>query len=201
MSSDISGLAVPSALLGIAEQRSGADVPAPFAAHEESPGVGSIFTRHADELVRFLRYRRGEPEARDLVQEGFLRLVKGGAGNLPGNARAWLYRTCSNLAADARDYRRVREAVHATAPVAHIESIAAPASDPAVQVEAAQRLQCVWQALQVLPAPVRQAFLLNRLEGLSQREIAQRLGLSEKTVERHVLRALEACHAAADDRP
>ncbi|MBK6675318.1 MAG: sigma-70 family RNA polymerase sigma factor [Proteobacteria bacterium] len=107
----------------------------------------------------------------------------------------------SGRIADARDYRRVREAVHAPAPVAHIESIAAPASDPAVQVEAAQRLQCVWQALQVLPAPVRQAFLLNRLEGLSQREIAQRLGLSEKTVERHVLRALEACHAAADDRP
>jgi RNA polymerase sigma factor (sigma-70 family) len=167
----------------------------------ELPGIGEVFARHADELVRFLRCRRSEPEASDLVQEGFLRLLKSSTGNVPGNARAWLYRTCSNLAADARDYRRVREAVHATASPGQVECIAAPASDPAAWMEATEQLQCAWQALLVLPAPVRQAFLLNRLEGMSQREIARHMNLSEKTVERHVLRALEACHDAVDDLP
>jgi len=41
--------------------------------------------------------------------------------------------------------------------------------------------------------------LLNRLDGFSQREIAKHLGLSEKTVERHILRALDACRRALDE--
>ena len=54
-----------------------------------------------------------------------------------------------------------------------------------------------WAALAALPEACRHAFLLNRFDGLSQREIALRMGISEKTVERHVLRALGACHDTA----
>lgn len=159
--------------------------------------LAELFLRHAAELKGFLRARRGATDAEDLVQESFVRLLQTSATRLPDDPRAWLYRTGANLAADAYDHRQVRERVHADCP--DIEEAAAdPGADPARRIETGQRLEQVWIALQHLPEPCRRAFLLNRLDGMSQRAIAAHLGLSEKTVERHILRALEACQRALD---
>lgn len=151
-----------------------------------------LFRRHAAELAGFLRARKGAPDAEDLVQDSFIRLLQASVTEAPDNSRAWLYRTGANLAADAYDHRQVRERIHVDWPEFAEETPDLPA-DPARRVEASQQLRHVWIALQRLPEPCRQAFLLNRLEGLSQRAIARQLGISEKTVERHILRALEAC--------
>lgn len=154
-----------------------------------------LFRRHAAELAGFLRGSRGAPDAEDLVQESFVRLLQASADEAPDNPRAWLYRTSANLAADAYDHRQVRERLHVEgADVA--DEIPDPYADPARHVEASQHLRHVWAALLRLPEPCRQAFLLNRIEGMSQRAIAVRLGISEKTVERHILRALEVCRRA-----
>ena len=154
-----------------------------------------LFRRHAGELAGFLRARKGAPDAEDLVQESFLRLIQASATGAPENPRAWLYRTGANLAADTYDYRQVRERLHVDGPDL-AEEIPDHSADPARHVEANQQLCHVWEALLCLPDPCRQAFLLNRLEGMSHRAIAARLGIAEKTVERHLIRALEACQRA-----
>ena len=46
------------------------------------------------------------------------------------------------------------------------------------------------KAIAALPGKTREAFILRRVEGLSQREIARRMGLSENTVEKHISRGL-----------
>jgi RNA polymerase sigma-70 factor (ECF subfamily) len=160
-----------------------------------SPTIADLFRRHAAELAGFLRARKGAPDAEDLVQDSFVRLLQANAAEAPDNPRAWLYRTGANLAADAYDHRQVRERLHADG-AESTEDIPDHRADPARHVEASQHLRHVWAALQRLPEPCRQAFLLNRLEGLSQRAIARQLGVSEKTVERHILRALDACRRA-----
>ena len=163
----------------------------------ETPGPGALFRRHAGGLRRFLKRRQGAGEAEDLVQDGFLRLLQNdGAGTL-ANPAAWLYRTCANLAADRHDYHCVRDAVHVE--TERLDELPDETADPAARFAQRQQLQRVWVALLGLPAPCRQAFLLNRLEGMSQRAIARHLGIGEKTVERHVLRALAACRQALDD--
>lgn len=155
--------------------------------------LADLFRFHAAELHGFLRFRRGASDAEDLVQESFIRLLQtSDTQQTPDDPRAWLYRTGANLAADAYDHRQVRERVHVEWPEIADEA-ADHCADPARHVEASQRLRHIWAALQRLPEPCRQSFLLNRLDGMSQRAIAIRLGLSEKTVERHILRALEAC--------
>lgn len=160
-----------------------------------SPALADLFQRYAAELRAYLRARRGIADAEDLVQESFVRLLQASAASPPEDPRAWLYRTGANLAADAYDHRMVRERVHVE--WLEMDAEAADAcADPARQVEASQGLRQVWAALLALPEPCRQAFLLNRLDGLSQRAIAVHLGLSEETVERHILRALEACRRA-----
>lgn len=158
-----------------------------------------LFAHHAAELRAFLRNRRGVKDAEDLVQESFLRLIQTAAVDSPQNPRAWLYRTSANLASDAYDYQQVRRRAHAEG----VESgtLSDEPADPARLVSSRQELQRVWSALMKLPEPCRHAFLLNRLDGMSQRRVAAHLGISEKTVERYVLRALTACRAALSDRP
>jgi RNA polymerase sigma-70 factor (ECF subfamily) len=155
-----------------------------------------LFARHAAELRAYLRNRRGATDADDIVQEGFLRLIQTSAVETPDNPRAWLYRTCANLAADAHDHKLVHERV-----IKERENLDLPdeQANPARLVDGNQILERVWKALLALPEPCRHAFLLNRLDGMSQRAIAAHLGISEKTVERHVLRALTACRAALED--
>ena len=157
----------------------------------KQPDLAAIFRRYAGELGRYLRARRGAQDAEDLVQEGFVRLLQNNAAEIPQNSRAWLYRTCTNLACDGNDYRTVRESVHVECD--DLGDFEDACADPAQHIEGRQQLRQVWLALCGLPEPCRHAFLLNRLDGLSHREIATHLGLSEKTVERYIQRALEVC--------
>ncbi len=55
---------------------------------------------------------------------------------------------------------------------------------------AGQELRRIATLVAGLPAKCRQAFLLRKVEGLSQREVAQRMGISENTVEKHVGKGL-----------
>lgn len=57
----------------------------------------------------------------------------------------------------------------------------------------AQRLDLLKRALDELPKPCRDSFLLRKLEGLSHPQIAERLGLSRSLVEKHIVNAMKHC--------
>lgn len=67
--------------------------------------------------------------------------------------------------------------------------------DPEEQVAARQELARVDAVIGALPAKCRECFTLRRIEGLSQRETAERMGISESTVEKHIGKALRALAA------
>ncbi len=56
-----------------------------------------------------------------------------------------------------------------------------------------EALDEVDRVLAVLPAKARQAFLMAQLEGYTQEEIANQLGISVRSVQRHLARAFEEC--------
>ncbi|WP_416637191.1 sigma factor-like helix-turn-helix DNA-binding protein [Pseudomonas sp. OHS18] len=64
-----------------------------------------------------------------------------------------------------------------------------------------QQLDRLQGILEDLPAHLRQALLWNRLEGLTQKEIGQRLGVSESMAGRYILKALEHCQQKMDLMP
>jgi transmembrane sensor len=74
--------------------------------------------------------------------------------------------------------------------------------DPSVLPEAAllarERLRLLDEALRQLPPKPRAALLLNRVEGLTQAEIARRLGVSESMVVKYIAQALRHCRAWRD---
>lgn len=61
-----------------------------------------------------------------------------------------------------------------------------PAPNPEEQVIARDELQRLADIIDDMPRHTRRVFVLSKVEGLSQREIARRTGLSESTVEKHI---------------
>ncbi|MNT85961.1 putative RNA polymerase sigma factor FecI [compost metagenome] len=72
-------------------------------------------------------------------------------------------------------------------------------SDPESAIRASQLADALKAALAELPLKCRQVFLWNKLEGYTQAEIAQKLGLTQSTVEKHMRRALAHIHDRLQD--
>ncbi len=137
-------------------------------------------------LVRYAySFTEGDQdEAEELVQEAFVKLW-GQRANLgvQHSVKAYLYRMVHNQALNRLRSAKVQEKYvqHQTRQMAQ-EFESAPEL-PELQ----QRLQKV---LTALPAQCRQVFELSRFEELKYREIAEQLGISIKTVETHMGKAL-----------
>ncbi|WP_051647076.1 RNA polymerase sigma factor [Paracidovorax oryzae] len=177
-----------------------------------------MVTRHYRELLNFLaRAVRDRDTARDLVQESYARvLAVQHSGKAIGDARALLYRTARNLVIDRHRRAEVRAGKSASSgaeseadPMAVLEGIAAPvACEPEVAAASAETVQALLAAIGALPLRCREAFILHKFDGLSQAEVANRMDISVKMVERHIQRAMEACRlclrrmdGAAEDAP
>ncbi|MEQ8559184.1 MAG: sigma-70 family RNA polymerase sigma factor [Henriciella sp.] len=137
------------------------------------------------ELERFLqRHWSDEFEVRDLRQEVFSRLYKVAGNGLPRNTRALMYSTARHLIIDL--IRRKR--VVSIETVMDFESwdVSSDEAGPFDTVSARQELTMLRTALETLPRRTRDIVHMRRIQGLSQRETARALGVSEPTVERHV---------------
>ena len=150
-----------------------------------------------DELLRFLTRRTGRAAAEDVLQDVWLNLRERSNPEAWHEPRAVLFTTAANLATDVTRRR-------ATA-YRHLEREALPGEEecatpgPEVQADAAEDVERLQKALLELPPTCREAFLLSRLEALSHKEIAARLNISTKSVQRYIERAFRHCLRAVDD--
>jgi len=136
--------------------------------------------------------------AEDVIQETWIR-ANAAATELPENPRAYVYRMAGNLAVDhlRREHGGVRSPANRAddhedgAPV--LESVPSAAPDPEATLQSQQEFRVLYQAVNELPEKCREVFLLYRGQGLSMREVASELGIAEKTVEKHIARAMVHC--------
>lgn len=154
-----------------------------------------------DAFVLFLREQRGplraflrargasEEDAEDIVQDCMERLIRY-REHPHGELKLLLYRIARNRLADRG--RSAHAAPHL--PLAeHDLPSEAPFSTPGPlrQAESGQMLNALRQALLKLPERCREVYLLNRITGMSYSQIARHRGITAKTVEKHVARALQ----------
>jgi RNA polymerase sigma-70 factor (ECF subfamily) len=149
------------------------------------------FLEARDDLLRFLKRRGRQRAAEDIVQTVWLKLRERGDQESWEEPRAVLFTTAANLGTD--NHRRESVAERAISREAASVESAAPGPDPEAQADAVGQLERLSVALEQLPEQCRRAFLLNRLDGLTHTQIATQLGVSTKTVQRHIERALRAC--------
>ena len=155
----------------------------------------------SEELLRFLSGRlKCQEVAADLTQETFLRFHQYIKENPPDNARALAYRIAVNLATDYQRKIKLRNsltvALDSEACLDHFAS-AAPGLEQ--MMAANQRLLQLNAALNGLSANCRTAFLLHGLEGLTYAQIANRLGISESMVYKHLTKAMAHCAKHVED--
>ncbi|HET9555438.1 MAG TPA: RNA polymerase sigma factor [Anaeromyxobacteraceae bacterium] len=159
----------------------------------------TLMRRHRTKVHSFLCRLVGDrARAEDLLQETFLRVVKGAAGWEPRAAvRTWLFAIARNLAADEARRRVFRETEPLDAPGPGGDPRPEPAEvDPARAPDEAAgdalvrpRLEA---AIRALPAEQREVFLLREHAGLSFPEIAEATGANENTVKSRLRYALLA---------
>ncbi len=137
-------------------------------------------------------------EAEDVAQEAMLRLWRIAPDWRPGEARVstWLYRVVTNLCTDRlRAGRRRAVAMGDDLPDAVDDT-----PDAAAQMLALARVTALDLALAALPDRQREAVVLRHIEGLSNPEIAQILGVGVEAVESLTARGKRALAAALRDQ-
>jgi len=160
-----------------------------------------LFERYYRELLNFLARKVGDRElAADLAQESYARVYA--ASNREGviEPRALLYTTARNLVTDHHRRATVREQVevpnesHERGDTQDLDIVLGPESlEPEAVFAGRQRLAAIQEVVAQLPPRPREAFVLYKLDGLSRGEVAERMGVSIKTVETHLAIAMEAC--------
>lgn len=155
-----------------------------------------LFRRHSGELLRFFtRQTRCSELAADLRQETWLRL-QGRPTEEIGNVRAFLYRIARNLLIDHHRQQQSRPQLTLLD-----ETLESELPEPEQATEDSRRLARLQTLMEELPEHLRQALLWNRLDGMTQREIGERLGVSESMAGRYILKALEYCQERMDEQP
>ena len=167
-----------------------------------------MLTHYYRELLNFLsRAVNDRHAAADLAQESYVRvLALQQSGEQVIEPRALLYRTARNLVID----RHRRSAVRGQGCDAGMEddgdgaadifaTLAAPAaSEPETAAMSAQAVEAMLAVIAELPLRCREAFILHKFDGLSQAEVARRMGISVTMVERHIKLAMQACRRCQD---
>jgi RNA polymerase sigma factor (sigma-70 family) len=148
------------------------------------------------DLLRFLTRRAGRAAAEDVLQDVWLNLRERSDPSTWREPRAVLFTTAAHLAIDSGRREATADKVFAR-DVAQPDS-ACPRANPEAQADAVGNLERLDAALQDLPGVCREAFLLNRVESLTHAEIAKRLGVSTKSVQRYIERALRHCLQALE---
>ena len=154
------------------------------------------YIEHEAALRRFLsRFLSRAQDIEDVSQEAFLKAFAAEATQPVLAPKAFLFRIAKNLALNERarfGNSRTGPFVGGDEGAAAIPSDAPSAEDQAMGRE---KLALFCEAISSLPPQCRQVFLLRKVQGLSQKEIARRTGVSVSTVEKHIALGLVRCSA------
>ncbi|HWX90850.1 MAG TPA: RNA polymerase sigma factor [Rhizomicrobium sp.] len=150
-------------------------------------------------LTRFLqRNWRHEADIADLRQEAYARVYEAAQRERPLLVKPFLFQITRNLMID----RLRRQSVVSLESMTDFEWLNVSDNKPSSEayVAARQELRLLQTALDALPPRCRQVVLMRKVEGLSQKEVAKRMGIAIETVENQVAKGMRLLAQALGDR-
>jgi RNA polymerase sigma factor (sigma-70 family) len=157
-----------------------------------SPAVfGEAFHEHRRRLYQYLRRRlSNEADAQELAQETFLRLLRVARPDLVVDPQAYLYRIARNLVYEQSCKTLPADSLSDDSELERLED---PQLSPEIEADRAALSERIESALAELSPRNRSIVLLFCREGLSQREIGHRLGLSKSMVQKSLAQGIAHC--------
>lgn len=140
---------------------------------------------HEAALVRYLtRIWPNRDDIHDLRQEIYMRVYEAASKARPQFPKSFLFTTARHLMVD----RVRRSRVVSMEAIGDLEepNVAVDEISPEQRLQARQELMKLARAFSVLPPRCREVMWLRRVDELSQKEVASRLHITEKTVESHI---------------
>lgn len=167
--------------------------------HEPVADLGATFIANRAQLrMAAMKILGNLQRAEDVVQDAYMKVVEGGFLDVKQPV-AYLFQVVRNLAID-----RHRRSVLESQVFAHEDDgldVPHQGGTPEMVAIHRQHLRLVVAALSTLPERTRQAFELHRLGGLTQREVAEALGVSTTMVNFMVRDAMNCCRDALNASP
>jgi RNA polymerase sigma-70 factor (ECF subfamily) len=153
--------------------------------------VHGIYVDHHGWLTAWLRKTVGSADhAADLAHDTFLRLLSRGEPVALTEPRAYLVTVARGLVIDFRRRHALERAYMDV-----LASLPAPQHpSPEARSLVLEALVAIDHMLDGMKPPVRQAFLLSQLDGLTYAQIAAELKVSVRTVNTYMLKAIEHCY-------
>ena len=154
----------------------------------DRPAFEELYRRYYDRLYRFaLNFIRSNENAKDIVQDVFVKLwLNRDLLDPKQSIKAYLFMSTKNRALDF-----LKNNGNGNVNFGDDESEVYSYSDPVQEVIDSDFETAVREAIERLPQKCRLVFKLSRQEGLTYREIADLVGISENTVEKQIVRALK----------
>jgi len=145
---------------------------------------------HEPALVRYLsRIWPDRSEVYDLRQDIYIRIYTSAAKSRPHAPKSFLFTTARNLVADRFKRQRI-VAIDAVGDFANLDVLVEQIS-PEQRATAHQELRRLAEAIDQLPPKCRETVWLRRVDEVPQKDVATKLGVTQKTVENQLRKGMQ----------
>lgn len=158
-----------------------------------------FLTQRVSPLRTLERMVNNPSTAEDLLQETYLRVTRALSERAIDHLEPFVFQTARNLALDHLRARRIQaRTLLEDVPLDVVESVAAPLSSAEDAAHAEQLLERLNMSLAQLSPRQQQIFILSRLHGHSYLEIAEKLEVSQSTVQKELKLIMAICIGVAE---
>jgi len=159
--------------------------------------VTNVFLLQGSFLKAFLgRFIHRPQDIEDIAQEAFLRAFKIEQSGEVNHPKSLLFTIAKNIALNELRSKARQVTDYIEECQADWEAETASAE---VEVEALDKLKAYCEAVDSLPEQCRRVYLLRKVHGLRQKDIAERLNITVRSVERHLQKGVVHCRAYISD--
>ena len=156
--------------------------------------LGAIYISFRNALARAISHIVPPRDIEDIVQETYVRVCQVEQKENIKYPRSFLLKTARNLALDyvKSAGNRLHHSIDENE-LAELANAGEGYNETYRNAVAKEEFALFCEAVRCLPAQCRRAFVLKKVYGFSQKEIAEYMNISESTVEKHIANGIKRC--------